>query len=49
MDLTLSHCFIQVLDQDEALAFYRDILDLELRAFPRPLRNMVRFSGRPKS
>ncbi|MGH3912921.1 MAG: VOC family protein [Pseudonocardiaceae bacterium] len=31
MDLTLSHCFIQVHDQDEALAFYRDILGLEVR------------------
>lgn len=31
MDLTLSHCFIQVHDQDEALAFYRDVLDLEVR------------------
>ncbi len=31
MDLTLSHCFIQVHDQDEALAFYRDVLGLEVR------------------
>jgi len=29
MDFTLSHTFIQVHDQDEALAFYRDVLDLE--------------------
>jgi len=32
MDLKLSHTFIQVEDQDEALAFYRDALGLELRA-----------------
>ncbi|AXI80829.1 VOC family protein [Peterkaempfera bronchialis] len=31
MDLKLSHTFIQVHDQDEALAFYRDILGLQLR------------------
>ncbi|MGW4422003.1 VOC family protein [Streptosporangium sp. NPDC004631] len=31
MDLKLSHTFIQVHDQDEALAFYRDVLGLELR------------------
>ncbi|MGH3935391.1 MAG: VOC family protein [Pseudonocardiaceae bacterium] len=31
LDLTLSHCFIQVHDQDEALAFYRDVLGLEVR------------------
>ena len=31
MDLSLSHCFITVHDQDQALAFYRDVLGLELR------------------
>ncbi|HEX6343701.1 VOC family protein [Umezawaea sp.] len=31
MDLKLSHTFIPVHDQDEALAFYRDVLGLELR------------------
>jgi catechol 2,3-dioxygenase-like lactoylglutathione lyase family enzyme len=28
MDLKLSHCFITVDDQEKALAFYRDVLDL---------------------
>lgn len=32
MNLNLTHCFVQVHDQDEALAFYRDVLGLELRA-----------------
>jgi predicted enzyme related to lactoylglutathione lyase len=31
MDLKLSHCFIAVDDHDKALAFYRDILGLEVR------------------
>ena len=31
MTLSLSHCFIYVLDQDAALAFYRDALGLEVR------------------
>jgi len=31
MDLTLSTCFVQVNDPDQALAFYRDVLGLELR------------------
>ncbi|MEV0717388.1 VOC family protein [Asanoa sp. NPDC050611] len=31
MNLTLSHCFILVDDQDKALAFYRDVLGLEVR------------------
>jgi len=31
MDVTLSTCFIQVTDPDLALAFYRDVLGLELR------------------
>lgn len=31
MDLTLSHCFITVHDHDKALAFYRDVLGLEVR------------------
>ncbi len=32
MGPTLSHCFITVEDQDEALAFYRDQLGLEVRS-----------------
>jgi len=32
MDLTLSCCFVQVHDPDLALAFYRDVLGLELRS-----------------
>lgn len=31
MDLSLSHCFITVRDQDEALGFYRDVLGLAVR------------------
>ncbi len=31
MDITLAHCFIAVDDHDKALAFYRDILGLEVR------------------
>jgi catechol 2,3-dioxygenase-like lactoylglutathione lyase family enzyme len=31
MDLSLSHCFIQVHDPEPALAFYRDVLGLEPR------------------
>jgi catechol 2,3-dioxygenase-like lactoylglutathione lyase family enzyme len=31
MNLTLSHCFVTVHDPDLALAFYRDVLGLELR------------------
>ena len=31
MDLTLARCFVQVHDPDEALAFYRDALGLEVR------------------
>jgi catechol 2,3-dioxygenase-like lactoylglutathione lyase family enzyme len=31
MDLKLSHTFVFVHDQDEALAFYRDVLGLEVR------------------
>jgi catechol 2,3-dioxygenase-like lactoylglutathione lyase family enzyme len=31
MDLTLSTCFVLVTDPDPALAFYRDVLGLELR------------------
>jgi predicted enzyme related to lactoylglutathione lyase len=31
MDLTLSHCFVTVHDPNEGLAFYRDVLGLELR------------------
>jgi predicted enzyme related to lactoylglutathione lyase len=38
MDLTLSHCFIAVHDHDKALAFYHDVLGLEVR-------NDVSFEG----
>lgn len=31
MDLRLSHCFISVDDHDKALAFYRDVLGLQVR------------------
>lgn len=31
MEITLSHTIVPVRDQDEALAFYRDVLGLELR------------------
>ena len=31
MDIKLSHCFIAVDDHDKALAFYRDVLGLEVR------------------
>jgi catechol 2,3-dioxygenase-like lactoylglutathione lyase family enzyme len=31
MELTFSHCFITVDDQDKALGFYRDALGLEVR------------------
>jgi catechol 2,3-dioxygenase-like lactoylglutathione lyase family enzyme len=30
MDLTLSHCFVDVHDIDLALAFYRDVLELDV-------------------
>ncbi|GGS96416.1 VOC family protein [Streptomyces chromofuscus] len=32
MDITLSQCFIAVDDPDAAIAFYRDVLGLEVRA-----------------
>lgn len=32
MGIALSECFIAVDDHDKALAFYRDVLDLEVRA-----------------
>ncbi len=38
MDIKLSQCFIAVDDHDQALAFYRDVLGLEVR-------NDVRFEG----
>jgi predicted enzyme related to lactoylglutathione lyase len=31
MDITISQCFIAVDDHDKALAFYRDVLGLEVR------------------
>ncbi|HKG49489.1 MAG TPA: VOC family protein [Actinomycetales bacterium] len=31
MDLSLSHCFVTVHDPDLALAFYRDVLGLDVR------------------
>ncbi|MGI8695305.1 MAG: VOC family protein [Mycobacteriales bacterium] len=47
MTLTLSHCFIQVHDQDEALAFYRDVLGLEVR-IDAPLEQFRWLSVGPK-
>ena len=38
MNITLSTCFIAVDDHDKALAFYRDVLGLEVR-------NDVSFEG----
>jgi predicted enzyme related to lactoylglutathione lyase len=38
MDLKLSHCFISVNDHDKAMAFYCDVLGLEVR-------NDVKFEG----
>jgi predicted enzyme related to lactoylglutathione lyase len=38
MDITVSHCFIAVDDHDKALAFYHDVLGLEVR-------NDVAFEG----
>lgn len=38
MNLSLSHCFLAVDDHDKALAFYRDVLGLEVR-------NDVQFEG----
>jgi catechol 2,3-dioxygenase-like lactoylglutathione lyase family enzyme len=32
MDLKLSHCFVYVLDQDEALDFYTRVLGMEKRS-----------------
>jgi catechol 2,3-dioxygenase-like lactoylglutathione lyase family enzyme len=32
MDLTLSHCFVPVPDLDAGLAFYRDVIGLDVRA-----------------
>ena len=32
MDIKLSQCFIAVADHDKALAFYRDVLGLEVRS-----------------
>jgi predicted enzyme related to lactoylglutathione lyase len=32
MNIRLSHCFITVRDQEEALAFYRDVVGLEVRS-----------------
>jgi catechol 2,3-dioxygenase-like lactoylglutathione lyase family enzyme len=31
MDLSLSHCFVTVTDPDESLAFYRDVIGLDVR------------------
>jgi predicted enzyme related to lactoylglutathione lyase len=31
MDLSLSHCFVMVNDPDSSLAFYRDVLGLDVR------------------
>jgi len=38
MELKVSHCFIAVHDHEEALAFYRDVLGLEVR-------NDVKYEG----
>jgi predicted enzyme related to lactoylglutathione lyase len=38
MELKVSHCFVAVHDPDEALAFYRDVLGLEVR-------NDVKYEG----
>jgi predicted enzyme related to lactoylglutathione lyase len=38
MDIKVSHCFIPVDDHDKALAFYRDVLGMEVR-------NDVEFEG----
>lgn len=38
MDLKLSHCFISVDDHDKAVAFYQDVLGLEVR-------NDVKYEG----
>ena len=38
MDLKLTHCFISVDDHDKALAFYQDVLGLEVR-------NDVKYEG----
>jgi catechol 2,3-dioxygenase-like lactoylglutathione lyase family enzyme len=38
MDIKLSHCFVVVHDPDKAVAFYRDVLGLEVRTD-------VRFEG----
>ena len=38
MDIKLSHCFIAVDDHEKALAFYRDVLGLEVR-------NDVKYEG----
>jgi predicted enzyme related to lactoylglutathione lyase len=32
MDVKLSHCFVAVDDHDKALAFYRDVLGLQVRS-----------------
>jgi predicted enzyme related to lactoylglutathione lyase len=32
MEITLQHCFIAVHDHEQALAFYRDLVGLEVRA-----------------
>jgi catechol 2,3-dioxygenase-like lactoylglutathione lyase family enzyme len=32
MDLSLSHCYVTITDPDASLAFYRDVLGLELRS-----------------
>ena len=34
MDINLSQCFIAVDDHDKALAFYRDVLGLQVRTRP---------------
>ncbi len=45
MNLNVSHTFMLVRDQDEALAFYRDVLGLEVRTDARLIEAENRFQG----
>ena len=42
MTLTLSHCFVYTLDQDESLRFYRDVVGLDLRV-DMPMNELMRW------
>jgi len=48
MELKLSHTFIEVHDQEAALAFYRDVLGLEVR-MDAPLENFRWLTVGPRS